>query len=139
MAPVPEQTDLAVVLWIGGVITWRRGVQQLLGATDNNSVVELHLMICRNPYVAGYCAMREYEPTRGGTIQDVNNGGIASLVRCHVHIGKGNAIGSRVVVDSQVCKAFTCTVDSAAPNKVGSKHSMSALTGYMIYPIGGQK
>jgi len=139
LTTLSEEADLAVILWRR--VSWPLGtrIQSLVGAPDDHGLVEHQLLGSGKPDVTRDGLFREYKPTGGRSVQNVDNRGIAPIMRCKIDTRERNAVAATVVVDGQIGKTFVGADKGTASDEVCREHTVAALPRQIVNPVFGQK
>ena len=93
----------------------------------------------RQPDIARDGVSSEYQRSSGRTIKNVEKGWITPAVRRHVIGGERHAVGSEVIVDGQVCKAFLGALSDTVSYKLRSQSAVPANACHIVNAILGQE
>lgn len=93
----------------------------------------------REPNVACYGVLCEYQRTRGRTIENVDECWVAATVRCQVIGGKRDTAGSEVIVNCKICKAFLGAFADTASHELRSQPTVAANARHVVNAILGQE
>ncbi len=135
LAAVAEHAALPVERVVPRHSLRRGGAQPADARAEESGMIEDDPPVTGKPDVAGHGVAGEHERADRGTVEDVEQGWVAPLVRVHVVGGERDAVGSAVAVHGEVAQLVPLAVEDAVAHEGRGQHAVAAGAGHIVHPV----
>ena len=107
----------------------------MLGAPHDSGALQHNSLATRKPDITSNSIRREDQRPDGDAVCDVQQGGIATLMRSEVVVGEPDLIRTAVAVDGEVDESFARALHDVLGDEAGGQHPVAPFSWDVVFAV----